>query len=376
VTALRAGIIGLGTMGRHHLRVLRELPGVDVVGAADPSPAARSAVQLDTVTADIDELLALRLDLCVVAAPTLTHAEIGLRLAAAGIHTLIEKPLAADSANGIKLAEEFETRGLIGCVGHVERYNVALLAMRHHLGYGELGPIFQIATRRQGPFSGRIRDVGVVMDLATHDIDLTCWVTGSSYLKVAAFMACPNGRPYEDLVTVSGQLSDGTVASHLVNWLSPVKERVITITGARGCLTADALAGELWLRRTGAHAGAGPAGLPPHTAANGDVLRYLIPRREALQAELENFRDAILGRPASVVTMRQGAAAVAVAEAVIAAARDGIAVVPGTTVAGHPPAYPPVVPAQLNGASHAAAPGQQASAVAGLSFADSRGISG
>ncbi len=189
-------------------------------------------------------------------------------------------------------------------------------------------------------------------------------------------MACPNGRPYEDLVTVSGQLSDGTVASHLVNWLSPVKERVITITGARGCLTADALAGELWLRRTGAHAGAGPAGLPPHTAANGDVLRYLIPRREALQAELENFRDAILGRPASVVTMRQGAAAVAVAEAVIAAARDGIAVVPGTTVAGHPPAYPPVVPAQLNGASHVAAPGQQASAVAGLSFADSRGIFG
>ncbi len=178
--ALRAGVIGLGTMGRHHLRVLRELPGVDLVGAADPSPAARATVELDTVTADIDELLALGLDLCVVAAPTLAHAEIGLRLADAGIPALIEKPLAADSASCSKLAEEFEKRGLIGCVGHVERYNMALLAMRHHLAHGELGPLFQVATRRQGPFLGRIRDVGVVMDLATHDIDLTCWVTGAS----------------------------------------------------------------------------------------------------------------------------------------------------------------------------------------------------
>ena len=376
MTALRAGVIGLGTMGRHHLRVLRELPGVDLVGAADPSPAARATVELDTVTADIDELLALGLDLCVVAAPTLAHAEIGLRLADAGIPALIEKPLAADSASCSKLAEEFEKRGLIGCVGHVERYNMALLAMRHHLAHGELGPLFQVATRRQGPFSGRIRDVGVVMDLATHDIDLTCWVTGASYLKVAAVTACPSGRQHEDLVTVSGQLSDGIVTSHLVNWLSPMKERVVTITGARGCLTADALAGELWLRRNGADACVGPAGPLPHTAATGEVVRYLMPRREPLRAELENFRDAILGRPASIVTMRQGAAAVAVAEAVIAAARDGLAVMPDAAVAGHPLAYLPFVPAQLNGGSHAKAPGPQAPAVSDRTFADWNGTSG
>src|SRR5437764_4718086 len=189
-------------MGRNHLRVLRELPGIEVVGAADPSPAARSAAPLDTVTADVDELLGLGLDLCVVTAPTLAHVPIGLRLAAAGVHALIEKPLAADSASCLALAEEFERRGLVGCVGHIERYNTALRALRDRLP--ELGPLFQIATRRQGPFSGRIRDVGVVMDLATHDIDLTCWVTGSSYLQVAAFTASPKGRGHEDLVTVSG----------------------------------------------------------------------------------------------------------------------------------------------------------------------------
>jgi UDP-N-acetylglucosamine 3-dehydrogenase len=313
VTALRAGVIGLGTMGRNHLRVLRELPGIEVVGAADPSLAARSGLgstPVDTVTADVDELLDLRLDMCVVAAPTLAHPAIGLRLAAAGVHALIEKPLAADLASCIALAEEFERRGLVGCVGHIERYNVALRAMRDLLG--ELGPLFQIATRRQGPFQDRIRDVGVVMDLATHDIDLTCWVTGSSYLQVAAVTASPKARGHEDLVTVSGRLCDGTVASHLVNWLSPMKERVVTVTGARGCLIADTLAGKLWLRGD----------------RDREPVVCPVPDREALRGELESFRDAVLGRPAGIVTMRQGAAAVAVAEAVIAAARDGACVTP------------------------------------------------
>jgi predicted dehydrogenase len=321
VTALRAGVIGLGTMGRNHLRVLRELPGIEVVGACDPSPGVRSAVPPEMMAADVDQLIARGLDLCVVAAPTLAHAPIGLRLAAAGVHALIEKPLAADSASCIALAQEFERRGLIGCVGHIERYNTALRALRDRLG--ELGPVFQVATRRQGPFSGRIRDVGAVMDLATHDIDLTCWVTGSGYLKVAAFTACPAGSGHEDLVTVSGQLSDGTVASHLVNWLSPAKERVVTVTGAHGCLIADALAGELTLRRHG-----------------GDLIRCPVPAREALRGELEAFRDAVLGRPAGIVTMRQGAAAVAVAEAAITAARDGAGVSPAA-VGGGLRAVPP-----------------------------------
>jgi predicted dehydrogenase len=332
VTALRAGVIGLGMMGRNHLRVLRELPGVEVVGAVDPSLAARAelgSVPLDMVTADVDELLDLGLDLCVVAAPTLAHASIGLRLADAGVHALIEKPLAADSASCIALAQEFERRHLIGCVGHIERYNTALRAMRDRLG--ELGPVFQVATRRQGPFSGRIRDVGAVMDLATHDIDLTCWVTGASYLTVAAFTASPAGRGHEDLVTVSGRLSDGTVASHLVNWLSPTKERVVTITGAHGCLVADALAGDLWLRRHGADAA---------------MIPYQVPRREALRGELEAFRDAVLGRPAGIVPMWQGAAAVAVAEAVIAAARDATGVAPAAVGGGLR-----VVPAQLGPAA-------------------------
>jgi UDP-N-acetylglucosamine 3-dehydrogenase len=101
--------------------------------------------------------------------------------------------------------------------------------------------VYQVVTRRQGPFPARIADVGVVKDLATHDIDLTAWVTQQPYSQVAAQTAYKSGREYEDLVAVTGQLADGTVTSHLVNWLSPFKERVTVITGEKGTFVADTL---------------------------------------------------------------------------------------------------------------------------------------
>jgi len=323
---LRAGVVGLGTMGRHHARVLGDLPGVELVGAIDPDSRARSAARSVSAVADLDELLALGIDICVVAAPTLMHADIGLRLADAGVHTLIEKPLAPDPASARLLAKAFDDRRLVGCVGHIERYSPALRALRARLGQGELGPVFQIATRRQGPFPPRIRDVGVVMDLATHDIDVTQWVTGSRYRTVSAFTGRPNGGSHEDLVAVSGVLRDGTVASHLVNWLSSMKERVVTVTGERGCLVADTLATELWFHRNGAVTAPGPPDQPFHGASEGDLIRYAVAKREPLANELENFRDAVLGKPADVVTMRQGVETIEVAAAVLAAARDCSAV--------------------------------------------------
>jgi len=323
---LRAGLVGLGAMGRQHARVLGELAGVELAGAVDPDPRARGAARSVRAVAGLDELLALGIDICVVAAPTLLHADIGLRLAQAGVHTLIEKPLGSDPASARMLAEAFEERRLIGCVGHIERYNPALRSLRARLAQGELGVAFQIATRRQGPFPARIRDVGVVMDLATHDIDVTQWITGSRYLSVSAFAGRPSGRPHEDLVAVSGVLCDGTIASHLVNWLSSLKERVVTVTGERGCLIADTVATELWFHRNGAVTAAGPTDHPFHGASEGDLIRYAVAKREALATELENFRDAVLGKPAEIVTMRQGVETIEVAAAVLAASSGCTAV--------------------------------------------------
>ena len=323
---LRAGVIGLGTMGRNHVRVLGDLAGVELVAATDPEARARNVVRSISVTADLDEFIASGLDMCVIASPTLTHTDTGLRLADAGVHTLIEKPLASDPEGGRLLAKAFDAKGLVGCVGHIERYNPALSSLRARLTQGELGSVFQITTRRQGPFPQRIRDVGVVMDLATHDIDLTQWVMDCRYLKVAAFTARPSGRQHEDIVAISGLLSDGTITSHLVNWLSSMKERVVTVTGERGCMVASTLANELWFHRNGAVTNDSGDNPPFHGASEGDLIRYAVAKREALVAELENFRDAVLGKPADIVTLRQVVDTLEVAEAVLEASRNRSAI--------------------------------------------------
>src|SRR5205823_7428931 len=134
----------------------------------------------------LGELLGLGIDMCVVSVPTEEHCAVGLQLAEAGVHTLIEKPLATDSADGQRLLDAFGRAGVVACAGHVERYNPALLELRRRLAAGQAGTVFQVATRRQGPFPDRVGDVGTVKDLATHDHDVTSWITGSGFAAVAA----------------------------------------------------------------------------------------------------------------------------------------------------------------------------------------------
>ncbi|HWS37557.1 MAG TPA: Gfo/Idh/MocA family oxidoreductase [Actinoplanes sp.] len=319
---LRAGLIGLGAMGRNHGRVLSQLSGVDLVGAVDPAPNAVGPHGVPVV-ADLDALLKIGVDYVVVASPTALHEELGLRLAEAGVHALIEKPLAPSMAAAERLVKAFGDRGLIGAVGHIERYNPALQSLRTRLEAGELGEIYQIVTRRQGPFPGRIADVGVVMDLATHDIDLTAWVTGRPYQQVAARTACRSGRPHEDMVSAVAELAGGLVANHLVNWLSPFKERSTVITGERGSFVADTLTADLTFYANGAVDTEWEALRAFRGVAEGDMIRYAIPKREPLLVEHERFRDAVDGKETDIVTLEQGMRTVEVAAILLESARTG-----------------------------------------------------
>jgi UDP-N-acetylglucosamine 3-dehydrogenase len=321
--ALRAGLIGLGMMGRNHLRVLSGLEGVELVAVADAFGDPHQLAAGRTLLADVDEVIAAKVDYCTVAVPTQHHVEVGLALAEAGVHTLIEKPLAHDVPSASKLADAFAAAGLVGAVGHIERYNPALQSARRRLEQGELGAIYQIITRRQGPFPGRIADVGVVKDLATHDIDLTAWVAGQPYVSVSARTAHRSGRAHEDLVAAVGSLADGTVTNHLVNWLSPLKERVTIITGDRGAFVADTLTADLTFYANGSVATTWDGLQQFRGVSEGDMIRYAIPKPEPLRTEHESFRDAVLGMPADIVTMDQGLVTVAVAEAMIESARTG-----------------------------------------------------
>jgi predicted dehydrogenase len=320
---LRAGLIGLGMMGRHHARVLRSLAGVDLVAVADPMGDPHQVAGGLDLHRSVEDLMQAHLDYCVVAVPTAYHEQIGLALADAGVHALIEKPLAPDGDGARRLAETFAARGLVGAVGHIERYNPALQHLRTRLEQGELGSVYQVVTRRQGPFPARIADVGVVKDLATHDIDLTAWVTRSRFRSVAARTAFKSGREFEDLVAVVGSLEDGTVTNHLVNWLSPLKERVTIVTGEKGAFIADTLTADLTFHANGTAPTPWGSLAEFRGVSEGDMVRYAIAKPEPLRTEHEAFRDAVLGKPADIVTMAQGLATVAVAEAVIESASSG-----------------------------------------------------
>jgi UDP-N-acetylglucosamine 3-dehydrogenase len=269
--------------------------------------------------------VALGIDYAMVAVPTIYHLEIGRQLAEAGIHAMVEKPLSHDTVTSNELTKAFSEAGLVGAVGHIERYNPSLQEARRRLE--QIGSLYQVVTRRQGPFPARIADVGVVKDLATHDIDLTSWITGQTYASVSARTALRTGRMHEDLVAVVGTLADGTITNHLVNWLSPLKERVTILTGEKGAFVADTLTADLTFYANGTVTSGWDEIAQFRGVSEGDVIRYAIAKHEPLRMEHEHFRDAVLGKPSDIVTMEQGLATVIVAEAIIESANSSSTVV-------------------------------------------------
>ncbi|MCC7127462.1 MAG: Gfo/Idh/MocA family oxidoreductase [Microbacteriaceae bacterium] len=304
-------------MGRNHARVLSQLEGVEFIGVFDPAPNVPDQVHGSPVVHAIEDFLALKPDYAVVAAPTIFHLDMGTMLAEAGIHALIEKPVASSGEDAAALRDLFAAKGLIGGVGHIERYNPALQAARKRIEDGLLGEIYQISTRRQGPFPGRIADVGVIKDLASHDIDLTAWVAQQEFVSVNARTTLRSGRPHEDMVVAVGTLSDGTITSHVVNWLTPFKERVTTITGEKGVLVADTLTADLNYFENGKIQVAWDPG-EFRGVSEGDMTRFALDRKEPLLAEHEAFRDAVLtGSPDRTVTLAEGTRTVEIAEQMV-----------------------------------------------------------
>lgn len=323
---LRAGLIGIGAMGRHHARVLRELDGVDLVAIADAG-GDRFGVAGDLpVLETVADVIAAGVDYAVICAPTSLHEPMALELAAAGIPTFIEKPIADSVEAGRRVAEAFADAGVVAAVGHIERYNPALQEMRRRIENGELGEIYQIATRRQGPFPGRIADVGVVKDLGVHDFDLTAWVAQSPYQLVSAQTAHRSGREHEDMVLVTGKLANGTIIHNTVNWLSPLKERLTTVTGEKGAFVADTATGDLTFFENGSIQSEWDAVAQFRGVTEGNTVRYAFAKREPLRVEHEAFRDAVLGLPANIVTLEEALANVCVAEAALESAARGVSV--------------------------------------------------
>lgn len=319
---MRFGLVGLGQMGRHHARILSETDEVQFIGAVDPMGDRHDAMRRGTVFDDVTQLLDAGIDAAVIAVPTAQHRDVAMRMADAGVHTLIEKPLAESVPAAREIRDAFSKQGILAAVGHVERFNSSLQEMKRRLTAGELGRVISISTERVGPFPHRVQDVGVVKDLATHDIDIVTWIGGASFAEVSGELAHKMGRPHEDLVMAVGRLENDVVASINVNWLTPVKRRSVSVLGEKGAFVSDLLTGNLRFYANAEVDSEWDRLAQLKGVSEGNMIQYAFPKREPLAVEHEAFRLVIReGSAEGVVTLDEGLEILAVAEQIIGSIR-------------------------------------------------------
>ncbi len=324
---MRGAVIGLGMMGRHHARLLQSMPQVDFAGAVDPGGDRFGVISDHALLHDtIEALLASgpAPEFAVVAVPTEDHVGAVEQLASAGVSVLVEKPVAGSAEEARRIIALVAQHGVRGAVGHVERCNPALIELRRRTLDGQLGELFLVATERIGPFPERIRDVGVVKDFATHDLDLVRWLGGSALDLVSAQTMHRMDRDHEDVVLATGRLANGTAFNCQVDWLSPTKVRRTRVLGERGMLIADTLSADLTFHENGQVRSEWGAAQQQRGVSEGDTTKYALSRREPLLVELERFCAYVSGDDdADVVTLEEGLETVRAAEAVLWSAEHG-----------------------------------------------------
>lgn len=321
-TTLKAAVIGVGSMGRHHARVYTEIAQTELVGVADASAETGGAIAdkygVPAYT-DFQALLAEeKPDLVTVAVPTRYHHDVVTQVLDAGVDVLVEKPIAATVEEGQALIDHAEALGRKLMVGHIVRFSPVIQALKQHLSAGELGKIFQIVCRRVGPFPARVRDVGVVVDLAPHDIDVMRFISEDEPVRLYAETEQQIHTAHEDLFTGQLRFGSGFTGFLEINWLTPQKVRTVTVLGEQGMFVADDLTQDLFFYKNAEADGLSWGHLSMlKGVSEGKMVRYPIQRYEPLKAELEAFADAVLNDTPAPVSGEDGLAALQLALALV-----------------------------------------------------------
>jgi hypothetical protein len=298
--SLRVGVIGVGVMGYNHARVFAGLPDVELVGVADPDPRQRDLVKhvlRCAIVEDLDALVALGVQAVTIAAPTHLHHELALRCIARGIHLMVEKPIASSVEEGRDIIAAARRAGVTLMVGHVERFNPAVIAIKQAI---EDEDILSIAITRVGPFPPRMSNVGVVIDLAVHDIDLIRWFTDSDIVEVQPQLSSAVAER-EDIALLQFRTASGVLAHINTNWLTPFKARTVHVA-TRG----KYVMGDLLTRQVTECFGFQPDG--------SYSMRHLsVGHEEPLRAELSAFVAAVRQGKTPAVTGEEGVESLAIA---------------------------------------------------------------
>lgn len=291
---IKAAVIGAGNMGRHHVRVYAQMPNVQLVAVADPNELLAQKVvhgyRVSNVYTDYRQMLDQEeLDLVSIAVPTQLHATVACEAIAHGLPVLVEKPIAFTQADAKRIIDSARHHRVQLMVGHIERFNPAIIEIKRRLNNGELGRLFQLHARRLSPFPIRIQDIGVVLDLATHDIDAMRYLLDSEVERVYAETERKTHEDYEDLLSGLIRFNNGVIGVLDVNWLTPTKIRQLTILGERGMYLADYLTQDVyWYKNTPMQESSESLDIF-QGVWEGDMVKVQLEKKEPLRRELESF---------------------------------------------------------------------------------------
>ncbi len=316
---IKVAVVGAGAMGMNHLRVLRDFQGEDVqlVGVAEPHELqlkqALSRYHVEGYTDYQEMVRQTHPDLVAVVVPTYLHFEVATFLLQQGIHVLIEKPITSTLDEAQALIRLAQMSGTKIAVGHIERFNPAIIEVKKRLLVGQLGQIFHMHARRLGPYPPRIRDVGVTLDLATHDIDAMRYLADAEVTRVHAETQCRIHSKYEDGVLGILRFTNDIIGMLDVNWLTPTKVRELSITGEKGMYLINYLTQDIYFYEN------------DYTPTNWDTMRMMtgvsegtmtrlkVQKAEPLRLEYEDIFAAIRNDTLPTVTGEDGAAALKIA---------------------------------------------------------------
>jgi len=297
---VRVGVIGVGSMGKNHVRLYSELPDVELMGIADANESlVNSTAKKYNIKSFVDyrKLLKENLDAVNICVPTSLHKMVVIDAANAGVNILVEKPIADTVENAKKMITVCEKNDIKFMVGHIERFNPIIPVIKKSL---EESNAISISISRVGPFPPRIKDVGVVVDLAIHDIDLIRYITNSEFKKVFK-LTSKNVTKYEDTAILLFEMENGTLAQITTNWLTPFKIREINIATKEKFIVGRFIEQKVMeyskYKRDGSY-----------------ISKELtVPSGEPLKLELESFVKSITANKEPVITGYDGLKALEIA---------------------------------------------------------------
>ena len=322
---MRVGLIGVGSMGQNHVRVLSEI--AHLVGVADSDVNTGAAVSNRFSVSyfmNYKDLLKERLDAVVIAAPTSLHHEMASAALQAGLHVLVEKPICSNMRQAEKLVDMAEDVGLTLSVGHIERYNPVVAFAKKALRGNEYGQLITASTRRVSSLPERIRDVGVIMDLGIHDMDVLRFLIGSPVRSIYTLGGREKHAKFEDHANILMSFENGVTGFVEVNWLTPMKVRRLSLTCIKNFVELDYTTQSVTISSST---------LMKYDPFNlyqvpfeYDIRQVSLQKKEPLRLELEDFLGAIKGRKKPLVTGRDAMETLRVAEAALQSQKKGAVV--------------------------------------------------